>query len=131
MLGRIQASPMESPQTLLRKEVWGMSHEAPSSSHGTRTEGTTMPNTRARLIRERTVVTPSMAKATGVKPLASSTSPSFDSDDTASNDRKMIAEKMAKITVKKQWRTVPTVLSKLPAKRQMMIAPQSREMGFS
>lgn len=108
-----------------------MSQEAPSRSQGTRIEGTTTPNTRARLIRERTVVTPSMAKATGVKPLASSTSPSFDSDDTASNDRKMIAVKRAKIKVKKQWRTVPTVLSKLPAKRQMMMAPHSRETGFS
>lgn len=108
-----------------------MSQEAHSRSHGTSMEGTTTPNTRARLIRERTTLTPSMAKATGVKPLASSTSPSFDSVVTASNDRKMIAEKRAKITVKKQWRTVPTVLSKLPAKRQMMTAPQSRETGFS
>lgn len=108
-----------------------MSQEAHRSSHGTSIEGTTTPKTRALLIRERTELTPSMAKATGVKPLASSTSPSFDSDDTASNDRKMMAEKMAKITVKKQWRTVPTVLSKLPAKRQMTIAPQSRETGFS
>jgi hypothetical protein len=72
-----------------------------------------------------------MAKATGVKPLASSTSPSFDSDDTASNDRKMMAEKTAKIKVKKQWRTVPTVRSKLPAKCQIMSAPQSRDTGFS
>lgn len=64
-----------------------MSQEAHSSNHGTRTEGTTTPNTRARLMRERTEVTPSMAKATGVNPLASSTSPSLDSEDTDSNDR--------------------------------------------
>jgi len=108
-----------------------MSQEAHSRSHGTSIEGTTTPKTRALRMRERTELTPSMANATGVKPLASSTSPSFDNEDTASNDRKMIAEKMAKITVKKQWRTVPTVLSKLPAKRQMIIAPQSRETGFS
>ena len=108
-----------------------MSQEAQSRSHGTSIEGTTMPHTRALRIRERTELTPSMAKATGVKPLASSTSPSFESDDTASKDRKMMAQMMAKTTVKKQWRTVPTVLSKLPAKRQMMMAPQSRETGFS
>lgn len=42
-----------------------------------------------------------------------------------------MAEKTVKIKVKKQWRTVPTLLSKLPAKRQMMKAPQSRETGFS
>lgn len=130
-LGRIHASPIPRPQTLLRKEVWGMSQEAQSRSHGTTSEGTTMPNTRARLIRERTQLTPSMAKATGVKPRASSTSPSFDSDDTASNDRKMMAQMTAKTRVKKQWRTVPTVLSKLPAKRQMTMAPQSKETGFS
>ena len=64
-----------------------MSQEAHSSRHGTRTEGITTPNTRARLTRERTEGTPSMAKATGVNPLASSTSPSFDSDDTDSKDR--------------------------------------------
>lgn len=122
---------MQSPHTLLRKEVWGMSQEAASSSQGTRKEGTTTPNTRARRMRERTEVTPSMAKATGVKPRASSTWPSLDSDDAASNDRKMMAEETAKMRVKKQWRTVPTVLSKLPAKRQMTMAPHSRDTGFS
>ena len=37
-----------------------------------------------------------------------------------------MAQMTVKTTVKKQWRTVPTVLSKLPAKRQMTMAPQSK-----
>lgn len=60
-----------------------------------------MLNIRVFFIRERIELIFSMVKVIGVKFLVFFIFFSFDSDDIVLNDRKMIAEKMAKITVKK------------------------------
>lgn len=80
-------------------------------------------------MRERVVETPSMAKATGMNPLASPTSSSLET--RGSRRRYSRAESTEKRAVRMQCFTVPTFLSKLPAKYQMITAPQAREIKSS
>lgn len=90
--------PDSRPQTLLRKEVWGMSQEAQSRSHGTTSEGTTMPEHQGPSSHPRADAADSQhGKSHGVKTASRPPPPrAFDSDDTASNDRKMMAQMTAK-----------------------------------
>lgn len=105
---------------LPKKGECGISHTTPSRNQGTSTTGKLSPKRSVLLIRERVTVTPNIAKATGVNPIASSIS--HNPDRTAWSTRYNRAEETAKITVKKQCFTVPTFFSKLPAKYQTMIA---------
>lgn len=126
---RIQAFPIRSPHRLLRREEWGINHATKSRNHGTSTTGTLNPKKRARFIRERVVDTLSVAKATGMNPLASSTSDT--PETTASSKRYRRPARTANTRVKKQCFTVPTFFSKLPAKYQMTTAPQVKDIRSS
>ncbi len=60
---------------LLRKEVWGINQEANKRIQGITEADTGTPKNNVLLILVRMELTPNMAKATGVKPLGSSTPP--------------------------------------------------------
>lgn len=114
---------------LLRREEWGINQATQSINQGTSTMGTLTPKSGALRIRERVVDTANMAKATGVNPLASSTSDT--PETTASNKRYNRAEEMAKAKVTKHCFTVPTFFSKLPAKYQMITPLHTRDIRSS
>lgn len=126
---RIQASPARSPHRLLKREEWGINHAMQSINHGISTTGTLTPKNRVLFIRERVVDTPNIAKATGMNPLASSTADTFET--MVSSKRYRRAERTANATVRKQCFTVPTFFSKLPAKYQMIMAPQVKDIRSS
>lgn len=126
---RIQAFPTRSPHRLLRREEWGINHTTKSRNHGTSIIGTLNPKKRARFIRERVVDTLNVAKAKGMNPLASSTSDTLET--TLSSKRYRRPVRMANTMVRKQCFTVPTFFSKLPAKYQMTMAPQVKDIRSS
>lgn len=128
-LERIHASPARSPHRLLKREEWGINHAMQSINHGTSTTGTLTPKNIVLFIRERVVETPNVAKATGMNPLASSTSDTLET--TVSSKRYRRAERTANAMVRKQCFAVPTFFSKLPAKYQMITAPQVKDIRSS
>lgn len=123
---RIQASPTRSPHRFPRREEWGTNHAMQSPSHGTSTTGTANPKSTVLLMRERVVETPSMAKATGRNPWASPTCSSLET--RGCRRRYSRAASTEKAAVRMQCFAVPTFFSKLPAKYQVITAPQASEI---